>query len=81
MRFVDVVELRGRSPEHFKQRKSISTALEGMLLLLLQQVSEDSSAQQDMTTAFAVRFDQGFARLLAQFPLELAFRIKFYRRS
>jgi len=52
-----------------------------MLLLLLQQVSEDSSAQQDMTTAFAVRFDQGFARLLAQFPLELAFRIKFYRRS
>jgi hypothetical protein len=47
-----------------------------VFLLLLQKVSENSGAQQNYSASLAVRFDQRFPRLLAQFSLELASSIR-----
>jgi hypothetical protein len=48
----------------------LSTALIRVLLLLLQQVSEDSFAQQNLPAVLTARFDQCPVGPLKQFPFE-----------
>ena len=47
-----------------------SNALIRVLLLLLQQVAEDSFAQQDLSAVLTARFDQCPVGPLTQFPFE-----------